>query len=47
VCRPGRPLHDDVIPLFQVSDEVIRDKLRHEVVPMTEAASPISLKGKA
>ena len=46
-CVPVRWfLHDNVIPLLQVSDEVVRNDFCHEVVAMSEAAAAVSLKGQ-
>ena len=33
-----RLLHDDVVPLLQISDEVIGDELRHQIVRLLEPA---------
>jgi len=45
--RSRWPLHDDVVSILQVSDEMIGDQLRHEVIAVPEPAAPIALERKA
>jgi hypothetical protein len=45
--RLGRLLHHNVVSLLQVSDEVIRHELSHQIIAVSEPAATVALKGKA
>src|SRR5450631_3541507 len=47
VARSRRLPHDDVVALLQVSDEVIRHKLGHDVAGVSEPAATVMLERKA
>jgi hypothetical protein len=47
VSRFRRLLHNDEVPCLQVSDEVVRHELGHQIVPMAESAAAVTLKGEA
>jgi hypothetical protein len=47
VSRFRRLLHDDEVPRLQVSDEVVCHEPGHQIVPMAEPATAITLKGEA
>jgi hypothetical protein len=43
VARSRRLPHDNVVPLLQVSDEVIGHELCHDIVAVSEPAAPVTL----
>jgi len=47
VPRSWRPLHHDIVPLLQLSNEVVRDELCHQVIAVAEPAASVALKRKA
>jgi len=44
VSGSRRLSHDDEVPVLQISNEVIGDELRHEIIAMSEPTAPIPLK---
>jgi len=44
VCGSRRLSPDDEVPLLQISNEVIGDELRHEIIAMSEPPAAILLK---
>jgi hypothetical protein len=45
VPSPRRLLHDHIVPHLQISDEVIGDELRHQVIAVAEPAAAVPLEG--
>jgi hypothetical protein len=47
VPRFRRFLHDDEVPRLQVSDEVVCHEPGHQIVPVAESPTAVTLKGEA
>jgi hypothetical protein len=47
VARSRRFPHDDKVPILQVSGEMIRHEVRHDIVAVPESAAAVALQCEA